>query len=89
MVEKLFAVRDVKVSSFEALNIQQNEIQAMRAFSVAASDENTKIGRFPEDFQLYLLAEVDTVTGVVVPVEPPKFLISAVDAVRSSHKKEG
>ncbi|QXP07895.1 MAG: nonstructural protein [Arizlama microvirus] len=80
---KLFSVRDNKVSSYLRPFVEQSEIQAIRGLtSVVNSGEKSQINDYPEDFDLYLLAEMDDITGKIIPQEPPKFIIAAINTKR-------
>jgi len=87
-IQKLFSVRDNKLSSYSRLFPEQAEINAVRAISVAANDKATQIGQFPEDFDLYQVAEFDDVTGQVTPIEPPKFIIAAMGVLKLQQQIE-
>lgn len=85
---KIFSVRDTKVSSFSKPFTTKNEIEASRAFYVAVNDRECQVSQFPEDFDLFLLGEFDEVTGVIKPVEPPKFIVGAVSLVKLKKMEE-
>lgn len=43
-----------------------HEVQAVRGFSQAANDSSTEICKYPDDFRLVFIGELDVVSGVFV-----------------------
>lgn len=86
--QKIFAIRDNKVSAYLRPFVEPNEIQAVRGLQVALADEKIQLSMFPEDFDLYFLGEMDEITGVITPSEPPKFIVSAVSCKKMFEQQE-
>lgn len=84
--QKIFSIRDNKVSAYLRPFVESNEIMAVRGLTAAVNMEKdaSQIAQFPEDFDLYHLATLDDVTGVITPEEPPKFIISAVNCKKKA-----
>lgn len=82
MIRKIFAVRDVKVSDYSNPLVYPNEVQAVRDFEQIANKPDSQIGMYPGDFELYQIAEMDSVTGKITAIEPTKFIIAAASLVR-------
>ncbi|QXP07937.1 MAG: nonstructural protein [Arizlama microvirus] len=69
--------------------VETSEITAIRGLtSVVNSQEKSQISEYPEDFDLYLVAEMDDTTGAIMPQTPPKFIISAVNTLRKEPKND-
>lgn len=83
---KIFAVRDNKVSSFLRPFAEQNEIMATRSLQIAINEPGIQLGMFPQDFDLYLLGEMDDINGHIIPEETPKFIISAISLKTMAEK---
>jgi len=78
MSMKIFSVLDNKTHSYNRPFCETNEIMASRSLQMALADKTIQLSMFPQDFDLYLIGELDEVTGVITPQEPPKFIVSAV-----------
>ncbi|AXH71833.1 MAG: nonstructural protein [Microviridae sp.] len=63
MKVKVFSVLDSKLGSFAQPWFSPNTETGIRAFVEAARDPSTTLGKYPEDFSLYLLGEFDDDTG--------------------------
>lgn len=83
----LYAILDKKVSEYDMFFTEQNEVNAVRHFAVACESEKTRVGQFTQDFDLYKVATIDTITGDVESVTPPKLIIMGT-AAKIYRKKE-
>lgn len=82
-VLKIFSIRDTKVSTYLRPFVETSEITAIRGLtSVVNNGQQSQIADYPEDFDLYLVAEMDDVTGSVTPIQPPKFIIAGANCVK-------
>jgi len=77
----LLAIRDVKSDSFVGMHVSIAKGAAIRQFGDAAKDEKSFIAAHPEDYQLYMLAEVDERSGHVTSVLVPELLASATEFI--------
>lgn len=59
MILKVFCVFDSKVEAYMAPFFLRSKGEAIRAFSDMAKDNNTNVGRYPDDFSLFELGEYD------------------------------
>nr|WAE43332.1 MAG: nonstructural protein [Microviridae sp.] len=84
---KLFAIRDNKVGAYCKPFVESNAIQASRALHQAVNDPLVQLSQFPEDFDLYELAEIDDQTGNVTEKGSPIFVVSAVSLKLSKKEK--
>lgn len=72
----VYCIRDIKVGFDPQFFVQDNEVAAVRGFKFVLSNENAMQGKFPEDYELYQVADFDTISGVMESVNPPKFIVS-------------
>ncbi|AXH77468.1 MAG: nonstructural protein [Microviridae sp.] len=63
MILKCFAVLDIKAELYGAPFFMSTNGEAVRAFKDLANDQNTTIGRHPEDYRLMRLGTFDNVSG--------------------------
>lgn len=61
MIHKVYTVYDSKAEAYLFPISYQSKGQAVRAFSEAANDKNSNIGKYPEDFTMFELGEFDDV----------------------------
>jgi len=53
MILKMFVIYDSKSCTYTAPHVRKEEGEAIRDFKVLANDQNSQIGKFPEDFTLF------------------------------------
>lgn len=87
MRKKIFAIRDNKVSDYKYIHIEDNEIMAARGLRISLEQNESMVAKFPEDHELFLLGEVDTITGVIQPELPPKLIMSCIALKKMNEKK--
>lgn len=76
MNKKLYTVRDVKTGIYEVPLAQISHGEAERTFQSLLKDSNSKISKYPEDFELYYLGDYDNLTGTVIPNSSPQFIMN-------------
>ena len=81
MSKVVVAVRDLKASAFLHPHFQVSKGVAIRSFSDAVHDKQSMISQHPQDYQLYLLGELDEASGHLTALELPELLCSAIDFV--------
>lgn len=86
--QTIYAVKDIKSGTFDLPFVEPNVINASRGFCLAACNENTKIGAFPHDFELFELGYMDNVNGKLVSLDTPKFIINAQSAIALNRKMD-
>jgi len=64
-VLRMFAVYDTKAEVYNTPFFFSTVGQALRAFKDLANDENTSVGKHPEDYRLVQLGSVDVRDGSV------------------------
>lgn len=68
MIKKLYAVYDEKAQTTQPVYEQANDLVAIRDFSMLCQNEKVDmIRKFPEDYALLCLGELDTDTGKIIP----------------------
>lgn len=64
----LIAVFDKKANHYDNFFITNSIAEAIRSFSIASNDPNTNLNKFPDEFELYKLAEINQDTGIITNV---------------------
>lgn len=77
MKNKIYSIYDEKAQMFNTPFFSQNDDMAIRSFQDLASDPQSTIYLHPEDYKLYELGEFETDSGLIVPLDPPRFIINA------------
>lgn len=65
MTKKLYSVYDKKGQNTLGVYEQVNDLVAIRDFSLLCKKDDTPICKFPEDYSLLALGEIDQETGVI------------------------
>lgn len=61
---KVYAIRDVKIGAFQNTFLKPTDIEAERDFTSAVNDPRTTLNRYPDDFELWYIAEYTDDTGM-------------------------
>lgn len=64
--KKLYGVKDTLIGFCETMT-GMNDGMMIRNFGMIAKDKNTMIGKFPENFELWKLGNIDEKTGEYEP----------------------
>ena len=76
MIKKLYCVFDKKANTTQPVYECTNDLVAIRDFSMLCKNEKAEmISRFPEDYCLMCLGELDTDTGIII--SSPKTIAEA------------
>lgn len=79
-----YAVYDAKISDFHLAIFDIKHEGAIRQFSDAVNDKQTKWSRHPEDYSLWYIGEFDTTKGALTGVLPENLVnASAVISLTS------
>lgn len=81
MTQKIYSVRDAKTEFFSPPFLAHTHGEAERNFKQACNDEQSKITKFPEDYDLYYLGDYDDNTGKMAPIDTPQHIVKAVQLV--------
>lgn len=69
-----------------AFNAQNNAV-ALRMFDSACKNPDTQVAKYPQDYELYLLAEWDDNTGEYKNVSPVQRIIQAAEMIPPTKKE--
>lgn len=81
---KIFALRDRKAEVYKTVFTLDTTVDAIRGFESAVNDPKTTYGRYPDDFSLYLMGEVDFSNGRFTIMESPQEIAYGRDLVASN-----
>nr|QJB20101.1 MAG: nonstructural protein [Microvirus sp.] len=70
MIQRMFAVFDMKIGSYAQPFFLPSVPAAKRAFRDAASDPSTMLHKHPADYALFYLGDFDDETGSIVGIQP-------------------
>lgn len=83
MILKVFAIFDTKANYYKNPFMFHSIGEATRGFTDLANDAQTEIGKHPEDFCLFYIAEFDMDKGQYINQTPPQSCGLAIE-----YKKE-
>lgn len=63
LVEQVFAIYDNKVGGFNKPFVLKNKAEAERVLRQTLQGSDTLLARFPQDYNLYILGELDMISG--------------------------
>lgn len=75
---RVYSIRDAKTETFSNPFYNHTHGEAERNFKTAINDDKTKLGQYPEDFDLYYLGKYDDNEGKFDMLESPEHLVKAV-----------
>lgn len=78
---KIFVVKDMKAQAVTHQFFERTTADALRGFSMAANEQQSIIGKFPGDFRLLCVGELDTKTARIEQYADAQDLGSALDFV--------
>lgn len=73
-------VYDKKADFFISFVVFNNRAEAVRSFTLGCRDKDSMLSKFPEDYELYFIANIDERSGYV-DYKETSLLISASDVV--------
>lgn len=82
-MDKLYSVLDNKSHLFSPVMQFRSDQQAIRYVAEIANNPKSTIAKFPMEFDLFYLGNVDPETGNITSNDIPKFVISADNARQS------
>lgn len=74
---KIYSVQDGKAKAFGQVIIQRTHGEAERWFTHEVNKQQSFMGQYPEDFDLYYLGEMDNIDGKVSGLSTPEHIIKA------------
>lgn len=79
MIKKIFAVYDTKAQLYNAPFMLNTKGEAIRGFSDIAKDDNSQIGRHPEDYVLFELGEWNDLNAQYNLYDAPQSVVVAIE----------
>lgn len=73
----LYSIRDTKAGYYNPPYVSPNSMTAARDFQLRVREDNSLMGKFPEDYQLEEVGAFDYETGKVTPREEPVLIVTA------------
>lgn len=84
MILKILAPYDKKTGLYDRPFMVRHINEALREWEIVCKDTQTKYGKNPEDFDLYLVGEFDDESGECIPAKP-QHLSSGVQEQKHAH----
>lgn len=75
---KIYSIRDAKGDAYGQIIIQRTHGEAERFFKNQINEANSFYGKYPEDFDLYYIGNMDNVSGKITPTDTPQHVIKGV-----------
>lgn len=85
---KAFSIYDVKSESYSPPFFQNTVGLAIRMFTEAANDPETRIAKYPTDFTIFEIGTFDDSSGTIIPREANIPLGTALEYVDRSQQQE-
>lgn len=79
MRQQIYAIRDTKGEMYNQPWFCLTHGEAERNFHQIVSDPNSKLSKYPEDFDLYHIGQFDVLTGKIDGLPAPSHVVKAVD----------
>jgi len=76
---QIFSVRDTKGDRYNNPFVEPNIEVAQRTTQRLVMDPQTVLAQFPEDFDLYHLGSLDTISGKITAFDTPRHVIKAAN----------
>jgi len=77
MKQKMYSIYDVKAAAYGVPFFTPTDGLAIRSFQNLVEDSNSMVFRYPEDFTLYCLGDIDLNSALITADVTPRFVISA------------
>lgn len=58
---------------------EKSQAEAERTFTLMKRNDKSMIHQFPEDYDLFLIGEFDTVSGKITALDTPQHIVKAVN----------
>lgn len=83
MQMKIFSIRDKKAQAFQTPWYKNSMGEAERDFQTACNDEKSFLNKYPQDFDLYYLGQIDLNSGQFETLDSPEHVVSAFQLTQS------
>jgi len=81
---KLFSIRDLKASTYGQLICLPNRAVAIRTFTEWVKNPESFFAKYPHDFEMFEIGELDQVTGAITTLQTPDYIVRASDLLASA-----
>lgn len=81
MIRKIFSVYDDKAHAYANPFYFSTKGEAIRAFSSVCNEATSQLNKYPSDFKLYMLGELDDQSGVITSLSIPEYLGTASEFI--------
>lgn len=81
MKSRMYSVYDSKALVYNSPFLAPTHQAAMRMISDVVADPNTSLGRHPNDYVLYCIAEFDDGNGIVSAIDPREHVVDCAALV--------
>lgn len=75
----VYAIKDIKVGAFKTPFFNQNDAEAIRSVTMVVNDDQSLLNKFPEDFELWKIAEWSDIDGTFDAV--PNMMCNALSVL--------
>ena len=83
----MFSVKDEKAQAFNLPFLQTNVDLAIRTLASSVTNPDSVVSKYPQDFTLYKLGTFDEITGAIVTLERPEYIIRADELLIAIQKQ--
>jgi len=80
MLTSIYSIKDIKTGIYDRPFFNANDIVAARQFRQAVNDPATMLSKYPQDFELWNIGEIDDDGGKITQTEK-KVVCSALSVV--------
>lgn len=87
MILNYYSVKDIKSGEFGQVFTSPNNDTATREYLTALQDERTMMNKYPQDFELFYLFAIDSLTGKIVD-NNTQFVTNAIIAKKTEVKND-
>jgi len=83
-ISKLFAAYDRKAQYYLPVFQARSEAEAIRSFSEAVISSDSNVSRYPAEYDLVFLGDMDMETGEITPQFPVGLIINGLVALQAA-----
>lgn len=83
-ITMLFSIYDRKASYYLPIFQAERDHQAVRGFTDIVTQSDTDVSKYPADFDLMCLGDMDLDTGELFPAKNPRHIINGMSALQAA-----
>lgn len=83
-ISKIYAAYDRKAQYYLPCFQQRSDAEAIRAFTEAVINSESNVSKYPAEYDLVLLGQMDMETGEITPQWPVGLIINGLVALQAS-----